>query len=218
MIPVAEGGTETTPKSNWKVGKNIETYGLDEMDEELVARWIGEEDEQSSLRELADYFNREVLKAALAAAGAHVRDEEVAYTYRMLTDKSVTSGMQTETIRSLESKGVEYDEVESDFVTHQAIYTYLSDYHDAEYASSDVDPVEKSTETINQLKSRSNAVIESTIDRLDNADRVSIGDEEIIVSFKIVCRECMRSYDIIELLEQGHCECDEAVRTTDQAD
>jgi hypothetical protein len=201
--------TDGPPKKNWKVGRIIEKYDLDGLDEELIERWTGENRDQYSLRDLAEYFNVALLREAKQRAGIRSHAEELDYQYRMLTDKSVTSGMRTEVIRELERGGVDYDRLERDFVTHQAIYTYLTDYHGIEYDSNSGDQVTKDLETINQLQSRTRAVIEGTVRRLDNTDRISIGDQHVLLNVRIMCHDCGGSYSVTELLESGSCDCED---------
>lgn len=44
-----------------KVGRLIVDYDLDQMKDELVDRWRGDGVNESSLRDLADYFNEQLL-------------------------------------------------------------------------------------------------------------------------------------------------------------
>lgn len=208
MISETEEQSSELSKTKWKVGRNIKKYGLVGLDEELVQRWTGEDREQYSLRELAEFFNKQLLQAVLDDAGMTVHERELDYQYKILTDKSVTSGMRTEAIRTLENEGIDYEKVQQDFVTHQAIYTYLSNYHETQYKSETSNQLEKDLNTINQLRSRTAAVIESTIERLNNTDRISIGNEDIIIDIKIVCHDCGRAYGINDLLIDGNCACD----------
>ena len=110
-----------------KVRRVIDHYGLSELGDELAARWVGDGYDRESLRSLADRFNRRVLAAGMEAAGLTPLDGEVDNTYRLLTDDKVSAGMRTQVERRLERDGVDIEELRTDFVSHQAVHTYLTD-------------------------------------------------------------------------------------------
>ncbi|MFC7007207.1 rod-determining factor RdfA [Halalkalicoccus salilacus] len=111
-----------------KVGRVIREYGLDGLGTELEIRWTGKGGDQYSLRALADRFNQRVLEAALEDAGVRSLEGDVENRYRLLTDDDVSAGMHQQARRELERAGVDVDALESDFVSHQSIYTYLTDH------------------------------------------------------------------------------------------
>jgi hypothetical protein len=76
-----------------KVARLIEEYELGGIGEEFERRWTREED-RSSLRDLADEFNRRLLRAALERTGDAPLDGEVDNLYRLLTGDDVTSGVR----------------------------------------------------------------------------------------------------------------------------
>ena len=193
-----------------KVQRVIDEYELAGMGEQLESYWTGDDEDQYSLRELADVFNRAVLRAALDQAGASPLEGEVENTYRLLTDDSVSSGVRTETKNALARDGVDVDELEDDFVTHQAIHTYLTKHRGVNYESSadETDQVEKGAETIQRLRTRTSAVTETTLENLASTDRITLGDFDVLVDVRVLCDTCGRSYTADELLENGGCACD----------
>ncbi|WP_440009481.1 rod-determining factor RdfA [Halomicrococcus sp. SG-WS-1] len=192
-----------------KVQRVIDEYELAGMGEQLEAYWTGDDEEEYSLRELADVFNRAVLRAALDRAGASPLEGEVENTHRLLTDDSVSSGVRTETRNALARDGVAVEELEDDFVTHQAIHTYLTKHRGVSYESSadETDQVEKSAETIQRLRTRTAAVTETTLENLETTDRITLGDFDVIVDVRVLCDTCGRSYTVDEILEDGGCGC-----------
>ncbi|RBI59235.1 hypothetical protein DMJ13_24030 [halophilic archaeon] len=192
-----------------KVQRVIDEYELAGMGEQLEAYWTGDDEEEYSLRELADVFNRAVLRAALDRAGASPLEGEVENTYRLLTDDSVSSGVRTETRNALARDGVAVEELEDDFVTHQAIHTYLTKHRGVSYESSadETDQVEKGAETVQRLRTRTAAVTETTLENLETTDRITLGDFDVIVDVRVLCDTCGRSYTVDELLEDGGCAC-----------
>jgi len=194
-----------------KVQRVIDKYELTGMGEQLEAYWTGDGEDEHSLRELADVFNRAVLRAALDRAGASPLEGEVENTYRLLADDSVSSGVRTETRNALARDGVAADELEDDFVTHQAIHTYLTKHRGVEYESGggETDQVEKGAETIQRLRSRTSAVAETTLGNLESTDRITLGDFDVFVDVRVLCDTCGRSYTVDELLEDEGCACSE---------
>lgn len=192
-----------------KVGRVIAERGLDGLGVELEQRWTGEQGERQSLRSLADWFNGRVLEGAMAAAGEQVLDGEAANLYELLTDDEVSGATRTEAERRLERAGVDVERIRRDFVSHQAIHTYLTEYRDVEGPSRGSErSVDSAIETIQRLRNRTNAVVERTVQALRNADEVSVGDFDVLVDVRVTCNDCQRTYDVADLLRKGGCECE----------
>jgi len=194
-----------------KVRRVIDDYGLSGVSEELADRWVGEGYERESLRALADRFNRRVLAASMESAGLSPLDGEVDNTYRLLTDDEVSAGMETQARRRLEREGVDPDTVTTDFVSHQAIHTYLTtdlDMTPPDDTPSPAERLDRDRETIQRLQSRLDAVTTDTISRLDTADGLSIGDFTVLVGVQVFCEDCGQQYEISDLLAAGGCQCE----------
>ncbi|MFB6108051.1 MAG: rod-determining factor RdfA [Haloplanus sp.] len=201
----------TPDPTNCKVGRLIAEYDLRGFGDELEARWTGERGERESLRDLMATFNERLLRAAMEDAGLSPLDSEVASKYEALTDDDVSSGVRTETTRDLERNGVDVDALETDFVTHQAIHTYLTKYRDAELERpDDAERVSKALETVQRLRSRLLAVTENVLSRLRNAGVLSTGDLEVLVDVRVTCTDCGERYDVATLLSEGGCACSDA--------
>jgi hypothetical protein len=201
---------ESTPGPRGKVERVIDTYDLKGLGDELERRWTGVGGERESLRQLADRFNRAVLRAALDRAGSSPLDGEVENTYRLLRDDDVSPGMRTEVRRQLERDGVDLDQVESDFVSHQAVHTYLREHRGAELESEEHSRVEKEARTIRRLQGRISVVTESGLDRLVKAEDITLGDFEVLVDVQVYCADCGAQYEAVELIERGGCDCEPA--------
>jgi len=194
------------PATNSKVGRLIEKYGLAELGNELEARWKGTDRERFSLRELADYFNRELLGAAMTSAGIAATERDVEHVYSVLTDSDVSSEARVQKRRELERDGIPVDELEQDFVSHQAVHTYLRKYRGAEYEN-DRDRIESATETLQRLRSRTTAVTERTVESLANVDRISVGSFDVFADIRVHCSDCGGDYGVVDLLKRGGCDC-----------
>lgn len=193
-----------------KVGRVLVEYDLDDLGETMETRWTGDEEERSSLRELADWLNKHLLEVAMSRAGRQPLDGEVDNVYRLLTGDDVSSGVRTQARNDLKRDGVAIDELERDFVSHQAVHTYLTKYRGARHSSptaADRDRVESVTQAIQRLSHRTLRVTEDNLSTLENTDRLQIGDFDVLVDVTVTCQNCGTRYDVVELLERGHCEC-----------
>lgn len=193
-----------------KVGLLIEAYGLDGMSIKLAQYWKGEGVERHSLRELANHFNRALVRTAMVDAGLNPLDGEAENTYSLLTEDETTSGARRKVERRLEREGIDVDQLRRDFVSHQAVYTYLTDVCGLNYEPEDRGgDIEGSTETVQRLVGRMRSVSETVVGGLDQAGRITIGEYDITADVQITCRDCTTQYDLIEFLRRGHCECEE---------
>ena len=203
MAPPADDAPTT------KVGRLVERYDLgEEFGDRLEASWLGEGVERRSLRDLADLFNRELLAVAMEEAGMSTLDGEVENIYRLLTGDEVSSGMRTDARRRLDRNGVDVKSLERDFVSYQAIRTYLKDVRKAEYDADDEDRVEKVTESVRRLRSRTVSVVEGYLDQLRNADDLELGESRVFVDITVLCEDCGSQYSYEELLQRGGCDCE----------
>lgn len=200
-----------SPDANqrYKVEKVLSKYELADLHEELPLLWLGETGEEHSLRDLAERINVALVRRVLEEAGEDPLEGEAVNAYRLLTKDDVSAGVRIQQHNRLERAGVDVDQLESDFVTHQAVFTYLTEKLDiTKDTARDTDPIEKHETRIQRLRGRLNAVVGQSIAELQNADHVRTGDLDMTVNIQAYCRECETQYDLSELLEQGECDCD----------
>lgn len=202
--------TDTDSRPNSKVARVIEAYDLDGMGERLEAQWTGADGERTSLRDLADLFNRAVLAAAMREAGRSAVESDVASAYATLTDDDTVRADRMRKRRELDRDGVDVDAVLDDFVTHQAIHTYLTDYREAELPDRSAGRVDRKIDTLERLQGRTAAVAESTVENLVAAGELSNHDYELIVDVRAVCPDCGTDYAVGDLLREGGCDCGDA--------
>lgn len=193
-----------------KVSRMIDKYALDGMEDRLPRSWRGEDEPQRSLRELADYFNRELLNAAMSGAGFEPLKGELANMYRLLTDDAVTAADRTEAETKLSRAGLDVETLRQDFVSHQAIHTYLRKHREVEPPTSREPPAElvrKRSQTIQRLRNRLVAVTERTFGSLRDAGHLTLGSFEVFATVTVHCNECDTSHDVVDVLNQRGCEC-----------
>lgn len=189
-----------------KVGRLIHERGLDGMDDELARYWLGEGVERRSLRELATVFNERLVRAAMDEAGMNPLDGEAANVYDLLSGDEATSGAQTRAERRLDREGVDVDRLREQFVSHQAIHTYLTDVRGLEHTPESED-VESRIETVQRLVGRTRSVSSGVVEGLVNADEVDIGEFEVTTDVYVTCRDCNSRYELVAFLRRGHCDC-----------
>jgi hypothetical protein len=197
--------SETTGRET-KVERVIAEYDLDGVGDELEVRWLGENGERESLRDLADWFNQRVLASALERNGSNPLDGEAENVYRILRGDDASPGMKTSARRQMERDGVDAETLERDFVSHQAIHTYLRDRRGAELPSDD-DRASSEAETIRKLRSRATAVTENSLERLRGGDEIDLGGFDVFTQIQVLCADCGSQYDAVELIERGGCDC-----------
>jgi len=192
--------------ANLKIPRVAAKRELTDVCEELAASWTA--NDSASLRSLATRFNRQVLRSAMEAAGMDILDGEVENTYRLLTEDSVGSGVRTEVRRKLEARGIDIAELESDFVSYQAVRSYLRDHPDVAYEREDErNRVETVDENVSRLRSRTVAVIEEKLSQLERTDRIDVGDFQVLLDIRIFCEDCGTQFSVDELLAREGCDC-----------
>jgi hypothetical protein len=211
---MSDDRTETsTSERGGKVGRVIDENGLDGLGAELEARWTGEGGERYSLRALSDLFNRRVLEAALEGAGVRSLEGDAETRYRLLTDDDVSAGMRQQVRRELERAGVDVEGLESDFVSHQSIYTYLTDHRGATHPlNAEPEPeerIEREADKINALANRTRAVATDSIDRLTAAGLLDGDESSVFVDVRVTCEACGTVSSAASFLESRGCSCGE---------
>lgn len=190
-----------------KVARLVDAHGLEGIGEEMARRWTADDD-RSSLRELADRFNRTVLEAVLESNGIQPLDGEVENTYRLLTDDDVGRADRTRVRRRLERDGVDVDALLEDFVSYQAIRTYLRSDRGVEYTPDRTDPLERERTNLQRLRGRVDAVAGGKLEGLRDGGDLTLGEFRTLVDVRVVCEDCDAQYDVVTLLDRGGCDCE----------
>lgn len=142
--------TTESSSVNTRVARVIKAYDLDGMGTSLETAWTGKEGERTSLRDLADEFNKAVLEAALREASVSSLSVDVSSTYNALRSDSGSEANRAR--RRLEREGIDVDKLTKNFVTHQAIHTYLPQERKASLPAADNDMADRKVETIEKLQ------------------------------------------------------------------
>jgi len=204
---MTDGPELTKPLTNSKVGRLIEKHELTGLGEMLERKWLGEETNQQSLRDLAEFFNKELLATVLYEAGMSTIDGELDNLYRLLTDADVSSGNRTQAWNRLKRNNIDIEELEQAFVTHQAVYTYLTEFRGVSRDDQERRSLAADERTLTKLRNRTTTVTESVVGQRSNAGDISIGEFKMLVDVRILCRDCGSQYTVGELFEQEECDC-----------
>jgi hypothetical protein len=200
---VSYNGAREFTVGHSKVERVIEKYDLRGFGDTLEDYWTRDED-RYSLRDLAVYFNERVLRAVMEEAGMHPLDGEVENTYRLLTDDDVSRGDQRQAERKLERENIDIPELRKDFVTHQAIHTYLREHRDVTRDSRQTHEERRNhaRETTDRLRSRTEAVIQNTLQSLARTSEFPIDNFDVIVDIRVVDTDTGETYTVDDLLGQ----------------
>lgn len=191
-----------------KVEHVMKEYDLPELKAELEARWSAPDGERDSLRDLARYVNEGILEAALDRAGVNAIAGEVENYYRLLADEEVSAGRRAEARSTLEQHDIDVNAVEKDFVSHQAVHTFLTERAGVSYEGiSAADRLRNAREAMARLEGRVQSVAERNVEELAGADHLEVGNVSVLVSLDVVCNDCGERYDFEALLEAGGFDC-----------
>lgn len=190
-----------------KVGTVATEYGFDGIHSELVERWVGDRGESgTSVRSLADRFNQRILRAELRAADVDLVEGRVENLHSLLTDKNRLEAVQLEAKSSLEREGVNVEKAMDKFCSHQTIYRHLRNCLDAE-KEKNVLSKEHELDRVGSIQHRTEAVVEDSIKRLRDGNKLDIGEFEVLVNVRVTCESCGTLHDSIDLIERGGCDC-----------
>lgn len=192
-----------------KVKRLVDEYDLQGLGSDLERRYTSEDDARSSLRDLVDHVNREILRTALEETETDLLPCEAANHYRLLTGEDVTSGQRTEVRARLEQAGVDVDALECDFVTYQAVRSYLQRIRGIDYEGPLTRTPSRDLDSVGRLRGRTAAVTESKLEQLRESGTVTLGRFRAIVDVIVVCEDCDRQFDVDDLVERGGCDCDQ---------
>lgn len=199
---------EADSRPSSKVARLIAEYDLEGQGARLEAQWTAEGDQRMSLRDLATHFNEQLVEYRLRDAGMDALESDVERIYRHLTDDEISAGRRADVRTRLEQNGIDVEALKRDFVTYQAVRSFLTEYRDAEYDHpSDTVKIEKDRETIQRLTSRTISVTEDRLKALQETERLDLEEFEVMLDLRILCEVCGTQYRIGQLLDGGGCDC-----------
>ena len=194
--------------SRGKIVQLLVDYDLEDLGDDLIRRWTASEN-RSSLRELAKDINKIILSQHMREAGMDPVEGEAENFYRLLTDEGVTPGSYTQAKRRLERRGINVEELIDDFVSRQAVHTYLTNYRNATYPTRSEDRLKRDREYLSNMKRRNRTITENKLQALVETDRLNLGEFTVVLDLQVFCEDCQSQYDMVELLERAECDCED---------
>lgn len=186
-----------------KVGRTARNVGARDLDAELRERHR----KGDSLRDLERFVNRGLLERALEdAAPAVIGDVDAIYD--ALTGDDVSAGRRTEVRERLTGAGVDVDRLLEEFVSYGTVRTHLRECLDVETDRRTSLSVDDARGTIEWARSRSDGIVERTLERLVAADEVAGGDLAVSGTVRVTCDDCGTSLPVEEFLTAGGCACE----------
>ncbi|WP_394348817.1 rod-determining factor RdfA [Halobellus captivus] len=201
--------SESGPGPRGKVERLLEKYSLEEFGDYLLDRWTAEDaGERLSLRELAREFNIRLLEVRLREVDLEPIEATLEGYYDSLTGDGVSSGVQTQVRRTLAQSGVDVQELTDEFVSRQAIHTYLTKTRGGKQPASDASISTAGVkETVERLRSRIREVSTGRLVRLQNAGEITLGEFRVTVDIQVYCSDCGTQQSMTDLLSQKGCNC-----------
>lgn len=186
-----------------KIGRNSEKYGLNSLDRRL----LDHRDDGASLRRLETVANEAILRAKIEESGI-LFIGDVSNVYETLTDDDASAGERTELTERLSQAGIDTETLLDDFVSYQTVRTHLRDCLDVDTNRQKALTRRDATRTIEWARSRSEGIVERTIERLDRTEGFDAGSVDVSQVIRVSCPECRASYPIETFVERGGCQCD----------
>jgi len=145
----------------------------------------------------------------MAEAGMTTLEGEVANTYRLLTAEDVSTGVRTQAETTLNRNGIDPQQLQQDFVSHQGIHAYLTEHRGVEHPTERTKPdrIETADNTIQRLGSCL-VVAEKRLGSLWDSGTITLGTFSVLVDVRVVCEDCGTHADVRTLLASGGCDCE----------
>lgn len=188
-----------------KIGRKSEKYSLDSLDRRL----LDHRDDGASLRRLETVVNEAILQAQIQETGM-VFVGNISGVYETLTDDEASVGERTELRERLREAGIDVETLLNDFVSYQTVRTHFRDCLDVDTNRRKSLTRQDATQTIEWARSRSEGIVERTIERLDQTDGFDTGSVDVSQTIRVSCSDCRASYPIETFVERGGCQCDTA--------
>jgi hypothetical protein len=203
MTQSSDESQDTAQTSSCKIDRTAAAYYLPIEAERLEEYWTRDE-ERYSLRELAVYFNHQLLRAVMEQNELNPLNGEVENTYRLLIDEDVSQGVHTQARNRLQKHGIDVERLQSDFVSYGTVRRHLKHCLGVERdpPDTDDDPAETGAQRIAALQNRTVAVTENILLQLHTA-----GDIDVFVDITVSCSECGMHATVREFIENDGCRC-----------
>jgi len=186
-----------------KVCRVLAERGLSGLDNELVARWQGDDGERMGYRRLADWLNVTLLRNEMERAGLPTGGGEGRSRYERLTDEDTG----TDVADLLRRQGVAVDALRDDFVSYSVLRTHLRDCLDEHREAAPTSDWE--ADRLEQLEAYATTEAADAVQSLVNKGKLTAGgDIEPDVTIRVTCSDCGVAVPAVDALVSGtFCDC-----------
>lgn len=187
-----------------KFGRVTRGYGTSIDDSRIADKWRN----GTSVRELTDELNEEIIESELSAANVDQIGWNLSPIYEALHTDDVSEAEEIEIRRELDRAGVDPEQLSSDLVSHQTVYRHLTECLEASHSDDRTpdDRRENAKDTVHALQHRTEIVTESTLESLRAAGVTDLGETSVLVDIQVVCSDCGRSMSFDDAISNG-CDC-----------
>jgi hypothetical protein len=194
------------------IGKTVEEYAIGpfsdpspaQSNDYLADLWTGGQGAQQSVRDIAEWLNKEILRAIYRDHARDISTNRIDHEYDILTgDNDVAKA----TLRDdLANDGIEIADIHEAMISSSSLYRHLTDCLDVEKETSSdgsttvalIDRVQFTTSTLQQQ-------VAEALTHLDEDSVISDGaDAGVEVDITVTCPECGMAVGLRTAIEQGY--------------
>lgn len=198
-----ETEAESQRRSTCKLDKIIDKYGLVDLNAELRYQ---RNEEETSLRDLAEYVNIQIVDATLESVDATVAGDAVS-VHRALTAEDVRPERRMAVRNQLTDLGLNLDELTTDFISYQTVRTHLRRCLGLDTGRRGITSLDEGYGVIQKARDRTAHIVERTLTRLARVGALAAGDVTVSVSIRVTCETCDVSVPVEDFLDRDGCEC-----------
>lgn len=195
---------------NCKIGAGIDKYTQNAFHNEIIRQY---RDEDVSLRDLEERINQEFVTGAVRRTestewGMGTLDATPAEIVRVLHTDDASPRDANRIRTQLTQLGVDVEELEKQLITYRTVKNHLNDCVDIDTSKQSTITKATARKTVGWARTRCEAVIRRTVERLATADLATIGDEfDVTVTPRITCQDCGDTITISEFIASDGCSC-----------
>jgi hypothetical protein len=216
-----------TAEACCKMGRLISEYDLTppalvagNLDSYLEVRWKGlGQHEPVGFRQLAEWFNKLLLRAIYSEHGREVLDTNLNAEYDTLTSSETDVGERAELISDLKEDGIDGEAVTDEFVSKSTVRRHLKNCLNAG---------EKRTESaghgnwvgdrVQMSRDQFQKYLQTPLNHLDRSGRLpGASDADLSTPIILTCPHCPTRARLTEALERGYI-CEDHFGRADNAD
>jgi hypothetical protein len=173
------------------------------MDEELLARWVGDEGHTANgYRSLTEWFNKRLLRHVFNEHGRDALGARIDHDYEVLSGDDDL--LREEIAESLEADGIDAEQVRDDMVSWGTMRTHLLHCCNGEKEQSTTNS-EWERESVSMAKSFAREKVEDALSSLASKGEIEgVNSSSVSVQIQVSCDICPTRVPLGVALEQGY--------------